>query len=152
MHAQAGCQAVAGRSWQLRSAWANAIVDGRQGGETLSCSWRRSAEAAIPGPMSPESVQPTRMVPASLLSRQALIFQGRYRQVRLQIELTRFPVGVGLSASPSGIPVPSLPDGPCGARRRIDPAAGACGKIVRPGRPSDRWPTAIRFDLATREP
>ncbi len=104
-------------------------------GETLSWFWRRSAEAPIPGPMSPESPPLTRTARASLVLRQAWIFRDRPQQNRVQIEQTRFPAGAELPASPSRIPVLSLPGDPCGARRRIDLAATACGKIARPGKP-----------------
>src|SRR6266516_5687611 len=63
----------------------------------------------------------------------AWIFRDRPQQNRVQIEQTRFPAGAELPASPSKIPVLSLPGDPCGARRRIDLAATACGKIALPG-------------------
>ena len=101
--------------------------------------------------MSPESAPLTRTARASLVLRWAWIFRDRPQRNRVQIERTRFPVGGELSASPSRIPVLSLPDGPCDARRRIDLATGACGKIARLGRRTDPSPNAIHFDRAVRE-
>src|SRR5882757_5028157 len=85
MRALADCRAVAAKSWQLRSPWADVTVDGRPGGETLSCFWRRSAEAPIPGPMSPESAPPIGMAPVSPVLGRALIVQGQCRQNRRQL-------------------------------------------------------------------
>src|SRR5216683_2940410 len=151
MHARADCRAVAAKSWQLRSAWANVTADGRQGGETLSCLWRRSAAAPTPSPMSLESAPLTGRARASPVLGRALTFRGRCRQNRLQIAQTRFPVGGALPASPSRIPVLSLPGAPCDAPRRIGPAITVSARIARPGRPTDPSPNAVRFDQAARE-
>src|SRR5258708_21572264 len=151
MRALADCRAVAAKSWQLRSASADVTVDGRLGGETLSCFWRRSAEAPTPGPMSPGSAPPTGMAPASPVLGQALIVQGECRQNRRQIAPTRSPIERALPAFPSRIPVPSLPDDPCDAPQRIGPAVTASARIARPGRPMDPAPDAVRFDQAARE-
>src|SRR5882672_207399 len=101
--------------------------------------------------MSPESAPPTGMARASPALGQALIFQHRSRQNPAQIEPTKFPAGGALPASPSRIPVLSRLDGPCDAPRRTDPAATASWRIARPGRLTDPWPNAVRFDQAVRK-
>src|ERR1019366_5600658 len=100
--------------------------------------------------MSPESAPLTRMAHASPLVGRALIFQGRSRQNRAQIEQTRFPVAAALPASPSRTPVLSRSDAPCDAPRRTDPAATAVGRTARPGHLTDPSPNAVRFDQAVR--
>src|SRR6202022_498098 len=101
--------------------------------------------------MSPESARRIRLARASLVLGQLLTVQSRCRQNRLQIEQTRFRVAGELSASPSRILLPWLPDDPCGARQRIDLAAAACEKIARLGRRVDQSPNAVRYDQAVRE-
>src|SRR3981189_749601 len=93
----------------------------------------------------------TGMAPASLILRWALIFRDRRQRNRAQIEPTKFPVEAGLPASRSRIPVLSRPDGPCDALRRTDPAATACARIARPGRPTAQSLDATRFGQAVRE-
>src|SRR3981189_1340106 len=93
----------------------------------------------------------TGMAPASLILRWALIFRDRRQRNRAQIEPTKFPVEAGLPASRARIPVLSRPDGPCDALRRTDPAATACARIARLGRPTAQSLDATRFGQAVRE-
>src|SRR5947209_4780897 len=90
------------------------------------------------------------MAHGSALLAQALVFRGRSRQNRAQIERTRFPVAAALPASRSRTPVFSRPDAPCDGLRRIDLATTAGGKAARLGCPTDLSPNEARFDQGVR--
>src|ERR1700712_4848026 len=151
MHEQADCQAVAAKPSQLRSVSATAPSDGRQGCEILSCFWRHSAEALIPGPTSPESARPPKMVHASPVLSWALVVRGQSQQNRSQIEQTRSPVGEALRASLRIIPARLRPGDPCDAPRRSDPAAAVVQKIAHPERMAKPSPNAAHSDPVVRE-
>src|SRR5258706_8362376 len=124
MHAQAGCQADAAKSWQLRSVWAIATVGGRRAAGILSCLLQYSAGGPRPCLMSIGSERRIEMVRAWLSGGHAWV-SWSLRRNRVRIGRTKFPIGVGFPVSPSIVPARLRPDGPCATRRRIDIAVTA---------------------------
>src|SRR5258707_14099566 len=104
MHAQAGCQADAAKSWQLRSVWAIATVGGRRAGGILSCLLQYSAGGPRPCLMSIGSARRIEMVRAWLSGGRALglwvLLRNRGRIGRAEV-----PIGGGFRVSASAVPL-----------------------------------------------